>query len=57
MGTAYSQCLLIGLLTVTRTPQKVAEATPGGMVLGSVSETQEGLGGAWIIWQWQDQGV
>ena len=57
MGTAYSQCLLIGLLTVTRTPQKVAEATPGGMALGSVSETQEDLGGAWIIWQWQDQGV
>ena len=39
-------------LRVARTHGKMVQAAPSCRALGSDSD-QEGVGNAWIIWQWQ----
>ena len=55
MGRASSQCLVAGPLTVARTCRKMVQAVPSCRALGSDSD-QAGVGNAWSIWQWQQQG-
>ena len=55
MDKASSQCLVAGPLTVARTGREVAQAAPVCRPLGSGNDPQAGVGGSWIIWQWQQQ--
>ena len=52
MGRAGSQCLVAGLLTVARTHQKAAQATPSCRALGSGNEFQADLSHVRSIWLW-----
>ena len=55
MGRTSSQCLVPGLLTVSRTYRKLAQATPICRAQESGNEPEANLGSAWSIWQWQWQ--
>ena len=57
MGGSSSQWLITGTLTVARIYMKMAQAAPSSRALGSISDLQAGVGSAWIVWQWQQQGL
>ena len=57
VGRASSQFLVALPLTVVSTCEKVAQAALSSGALGSGSDFQAGIGSAWSIWQWQQQGV
>ena len=54
MGRASSQGLVAGPLTVARTHGNKAQVLPHCRALGSNSDPQAGVGGAWSLRQWQD---
>jgi len=57
MGSASSQCLVAGPLTVPRTHKKVMQVASDCWALGCGSDPQGGVGNGQNLWQLQQQGM